>query len=192
MPVGVDLEQCSPIERDGRARIVWNHRWEHDKRPDRFMRAVDRLEGDFDVVLLGEDRLGGDPVREAFESELGDRLVWSGFAERDRYVALLNDSDIVVSTADHEFFGISVVEAIGAGCFPVLPNRLSYPELIPPGFHDDVLYAGSDPAPLLSSCLADIDASRKVGLDLSEEMYAHSWDVVAPRYDERLVGQKAN
>ena len=192
VPVGVDLAPFSPNERDGRARIVWNHRWEHDKRPDRFMRAVARLEGDFDVVLLGEERIGGDPVREAFESALGGRLVWSGFADRDRYVELLNDSDIVVSTADHEFFGISVVEAVGAGCYPVLPNRLSYPELIPDGFHEGVLYSGSDPASRLRSCLADIDATRKLGLDLAKGMYAHSWEVVAPGYDERLARQRAN
>ena len=30
----------------------------------------------------------------------------------------------------HEFFGISAAEAIAAGLFPILPNRLAYPELI--------------------------------------------------------------
>ena len=110
----------------------------------------------------------------SFESTLGDRLVWSGFAERDRYVALLNDSDIVVSTADHEFFGISVVEAVAAGCFPVLPNRLSYPELIPRNFHEEVFYAGSDPMPLLRSCLLGIHTTRSIGRTLAEEMLMHS------------------
>ncbi len=188
MPVGVDLEPFTPVQgRSGPARIVWNHRWEHDKRPDRFMRAVSRVDDDFEVILLGEERLGGDPARDAFESALGERLVWSGFADEPRYADLLKSSDIVVSTADHEFFGISVVEAVGAGCYPVLPDRLSYPELIPNGFHDEVLYAGSDPVPLLTSCLSDIDATRSVGRALAEEMDAYSWHVVAPGYDERLA-----
>ena len=34
-------------------------------------------------------------------------------------------------TAEHEFYGISVIEAVRAGCHPVLPARLSYPELFP-------------------------------------------------------------
>ena len=186
MPVGVDLAPFSPTRRTGPARIVWNHRWEHDKRPDRFMSAVSRIDGDFEVVLVGEERLGGDPARVEFEAALGDRLVWSGYADRSSYVEFLNVSDVVVSTADHEFFGISIVEAVGAGCFPVLPNRLSYPELIPDRFHGDVMYRRNDPGPLLKSCISDLEATRKLGRDLAAAMLVHSWETVAPRYDERL------
>ena len=39
--------------------------------------------------------------------------------------------DVVVSTADHEFFGIAVCEAVWAGAIPIVPNRLSYVELFP-------------------------------------------------------------
>jgi hypothetical protein len=50
---------------------------------------------------------------------------------RDEYIRQLCQSDIAISTATHEFYGISVLEAIRAGCIPLLPNRLSYPELFP-------------------------------------------------------------
>ena len=39
----------------------------------------------------------------------------------------------MLSTARHEFFGVAVVEALLAGCLPWLPDRLSYPELLPAG-----------------------------------------------------------
>jgi hypothetical protein len=35
----------------------------------------------------------------------------------------------VLSTSRHEFFGVSVMEAIFMGCAPVLPRRLTYPAI---------------------------------------------------------------
>jgi hypothetical protein len=50
---------------------------------------------------------------------------------RRDYFHLLKSGTIVVSTARHEFFGLAVIEAVRAGCRPLLPRRLSYPELFP-------------------------------------------------------------
>ena len=35
----------------------------------------------------------------------------------------------MLSTATHEFQGLSVLEAVARGCIPVLPDRQVYPEL---------------------------------------------------------------
>ncbi|MHC4998158.1 MAG: glycosyltransferase, partial [Planctomycetota bacterium] len=64
------------------------------------------------------------------------------------YEEALIESDIVVSTAHHEFFGIGMLEAIAAGCFPLLPQRLSYPTIIQslvedPGEREVFLYDGT-------------------------------------------------
>jgi len=66
-------------------------------------------------------------ARDFFEDHI-DR--WGYQEGRSEYESALGEADIIVTTAIHEFFGISVVEAIAAGAYPVLPKRLSYPEII--------------------------------------------------------------
>jgi glycosyltransferase involved in cell wall biosynthesis len=135
---------ASPATRGERPRIVWPHRWEHDKDPEAFFAAVTALarEGlDFEVAVAGQafaDTRGG--FAEAGEA-LGEHLVHLGEPEgRADYADLLGSSDIAVSTAVNEFFGLAMVEACYAGCRPLVPDRLVYPELYP----DEMRYDGGD------------------------------------------------
>ena len=38
--------------------------------------------------------------------------------------------DIIPVTSNHDFFGISVMEAVFCNVWPILPDRLSYKELL--------------------------------------------------------------
>ncbi len=135
LPVGIDLDRL--VERraaDGPPVVLWNQRWEYDKNPEAFFDALYRLmdEGlEFEVILAGENfRNVPEEFAEA-ERRLGKSIIYQGFSPDETYVGLLSRADVVVSTAFHEFFGVAVVEAIAAGSVPILPSRLSYPELIP-------------------------------------------------------------
>ena len=60
------------------------------------------------------------------------RLGRVGFLEnRLEYERLLKDSQFVLSTADQEFQGLAVMEAMALGCIPVVPDQLAYPEYVP-------------------------------------------------------------
>ncbi len=48
---------------------------------------------------------------------------------KQEYFNLLRIAKIAISFADQETFGFAMIEATFAGCFPVVPNRLSYQEL---------------------------------------------------------------
>jgi glycosyltransferase involved in cell wall biosynthesis len=142
----------------------------------------------FEVALCGQ-RYGRQPA--AFTTgiaALGERIVHTGYADAETYKELLWAADVVISTAVHEFFGISILEAIHCHTFPLLPDRLSYPELIPAPFHDHCLY---DTEPELAAKLRwALRERRQVG-DLSADLATHvgrfSWRNMAAQYDQSFA-----
>ncbi len=144
---GIDLQslQLPPHKPKNRSPVIlWNHRWERDKQPEVFAQAIEKLAQrglDFQLILCGEQFREDPPAFLRLKETLSERILHWGYAKsRKHYGALLAQSDLVVSTAIQEFFGISVIEAIAAGAFPVLPKRLNYPYLIPKRFHRLALY----------------------------------------------------
>lgn len=125
--------------------VLWNQRWEYDKNPEAFFRVMNRLDDSghqFRLILAGE-HFEEQPYEfeRAFE-RYAERILHYGYAEDfEEYSRLLHKSHLVVSTSIHEFFGIAIMEAIYCGCHPLLPNRLSYPELIPESLHRPLLHA---------------------------------------------------
>ncbi len=150
---------------------------------------------DFRLVVTGESFRTAPAVFEQARERLAGRLVHFGYApSRADYCRLLCECDVVVSTAIHEFFGIAVLEAVYAGCAPLLPNRLSYPELLPADAHATCLYAGrADLKARLVRWIEDPAAARAI--DLREAAGRFGWDRVAPRLDavaERLCGGRGH
>jgi glycosyltransferase involved in cell wall biosynthesis len=192
LPVGCDLQQYDPYRQSktttGLPLILWNQRWEYDKDPGTMFEALYRLadEGEqFQVALAGENfRMIPDEFDKA-RWRLGERLAHYGYlAERADYARLLWQADLVVSTALHEFFGVSIIEALYCGCTPVLPARLSYPELIPAELGECCLY--SDFAGLLE--LLRVGLRTRSGYPALQEAAARfDWGTQAPAYDELMA-----
>ena len=169
--------------------VIWNHRWEFDKQPAAFfaaLREVQRAGVAFRVALLGENAQYVPKEFMAAREWLGERVVQYGYLpSRDAYLEWLERGSVVVSTAIQENFGISVVEAVAAGCHALLPNRLAYPEVIPPGYHAACLYDdGEDLARRLIALLANPPVSPPPGL--SAAMQRYSWNRLVADYDALL------
>jgi glycosyltransferase involved in cell wall biosynthesis len=141
-------ESSAAKNRDGPPTLVWNHRWEYDKNPDLFFQTLFELDAkgvDFQLVVLGESFIQTPPVFKEAEKRLSHRILHFGFADsREDYWRLLRTADLIISTSIHDFFGLSVVEGIAVGCFPLLPMRLAYPELLPHSLHADCLFRNDD------------------------------------------------
>lgn len=170
--------------------IVWNHRWEHDKNPRYFFKTLFALDAsglDFRLIILGQSFREKPAIFTEALAQLQHKIIHSGFVEsQDEYANLLTRGNIVVSTAKHEFYGISVIEAVRAGCYPLLPDRLSYPELFPAEY----LYGKGDLLNKLKLILTDPD---KRGITNSKALTERfTWQDLKKNYIEWLEGSPQN
>ncbi len=176
--------------------IVWNHRWEYDKNPAEFFDALLSLacKGlDFRVILLGESfRQKPQEFLHAI-SRLGSRVLHAGFVkDRAEYIYWLQRANLLPVTSLHDFFGISVCEAIYSGCLPILPQRLAYTELVPPMFHQMVFYKDRKQfREMLEAEVRDWRKNRErraqIVTCLQQVVSRFSWEQMAPEYDRTFA-----
>lgn len=164
--------------------IVWNHRWEHDKGPEVFFDALYQLQERgvaFRLIVLGESYTNMPECFAEAEKRLAKEIIHFGYAEsRQRYSELLHQGDVLVSTAKHEFFGIAVLEGIRAGCYPLLPKSLSYPEL----YGEEFLYAPGKLAAKLERYLHNpVTLEKETSRRLTERF---SWQRCKDEYTQWL------
>jgi glycosyltransferase involved in cell wall biosynthesis len=198
LPLGVDLSALDKyrVERDPGSPplILWNHRWEYDKNPEDFFRALFTLtdEGlEFEVAVLGESFSKYPPVFDEARKRLGNRIVQSGYAEDfAEYARWLWRADILPVTSNHDFFGASVVQAIHCGCFPLLPDRLAFPEHLPGDLRERFLYSSTED---LITRLRALIVEHPVTADpaLREFVGKYDWKNMAKIYDEKFSERKA-
>lgn len=196
LPVGIDLarldnrfdraqQKASPL-------IIWNQRMEYDKNPAQFIRALLTVAGeglDFRVALCGERFGRPEPELIAGIDALGERIIYNGFADDATYAQLLGQAAITCSTANHEYFGVGVIEAIYARTFPVLPHRLSYPEIIPTEFHAACLYhTHAQLLERLRWALANLDTAAQIAERMAHAVARYDWRQMAPVYDGVFAG----
>lgn len=188
LPVGVELEWLDGFRRGspgGAPILLWNHRWEFDKAPEMFVRAVERLDAEglpFRLVIAGEPGANPVPALVELPRRFPNRIYHFGFAEsRTDYARLLWESDIAVSTTRHEFFGVGMVEALYCGCTPIAPRRYNYPAVVPAEWHERCLFENEEEfvaklRGLLESGGPSGDAGRKSAARYGWPTTIREWD----------------
>lgn len=182
----------------GPLRIVWAARWEHDKNPEDFfeaLRILKRRGAAFRISVVGEQFRQRPAVFAQAREEFADRIDGWGFQERRAdYVTTLHRADVFISTAQHEFFGLSAIEATLAGAYPLLPKRLAYPEifdLVSKPQAEAFFYNGSPQA--LADKLAESAQSLAQGFSLYEQasdirqrLQRFEWPALVPLLDDAI------
>jgi glycosyltransferase involved in cell wall biosynthesis len=195
LPVGVDFKRLETADRrpneDQTPLVIWNQRWEYDKNPADFFKALLIIADEgvpFRLALCGQ-QYGQRPT--AFDmaiEQLSEHIIHIGYANYELYQQLLWAADITISTAHHEFFGISILEAIYCHTFPILPHRLSYPELIPEAYHLKCLYQNQvGLVARLGWALTHIAEAREIAHKLHTAVTPYDWSQLALVYDQLLA-----
>lgn len=168
--------------------ICWNHRWEHDKNPEEFFYSLAELDEngyEFKLIILGQTFRDEPDVFAWARQRFTDQILHFGYvSSKNEYLEWLQRADIVVSTALHEFFGIAVMEAVVAGCIPVVPDRLSYPELYPQYFR----YQDGELVLKLSEVLDLVIKGERPPIKIDTDRY--SWDFLRDDYSQWLTKTK--
>lgn len=132
---GIEISATPPTTKPPQSPIVitWAARWEHDKGPEQletFLQKLVESSVDFRINIIGQSYSHKPEAFDRIKQRFEDRIDAWGFQSRQRYLEILDATDVILSTANHEFFGLSVVEAITHEALPLLPNRLAYPEVL--------------------------------------------------------------
>ena len=177
--------------------LMWAARWEHDKNPADLLvvlRTLRKFGLPFRMSVIGEQFRTTPSEFETIHDEFGDVIERWGFQpDRESYWQALCEADVLVSTANHEFFGLAAAESIAAGLFPLLPDRLAYPELLRIGNSVAVNHClyGQTPDELVAMIQQlhhdrDCFASLKMAPAFRDQL---SWPRRAKEMDQILIGR---
>ncbi|XP_077978831.1 tRNA-queuosine alpha-mannosyltransferase-like [Glandiceps talaboti] len=165
--------------------IVWAHRWEHDKGPTVFFEVLFKLQENglpFRLSVLGETFTDVPEIFDEAKQRLQSHILnWGYQQKKSDYYDILESADVAVSTAEHEFFGVAMLEAVYCGCYPLCPNKLVYPEIFPA----ECLYR--TPQQLykrLREFCRHRHLVKKQSVQIDIEKY--SWQSLQPYYDTLL------
>ncbi|MCU0915180.1 MAG: DUF3524 domain-containing protein [Planctomycetes bacterium] len=197
-PPGVSVFGPRGTRPAGPLRILWAARWEHDKNPDEFFEAIQRLQDrqvPFRISVIGEQFREVPEVFARARQELADHIDrWGYVPQRSDYEAALREADVFVSTAAHEFFGLSAVEAALAGAYPLVPHRLAYPEVFehyrdrpaPEVFYEGGPQALADRLAGLAARLGQGESLYRAAAPVRARLRRFEWPHLAPVLDHAV------
>jgi len=191
--LGLDLKRFDSfqINSDNEIPIIlWNHRWEYDKNPILFFNVLKQLKADnvlFKLIILGEEFDTEMDVFTEARKYFSDELLHMGYCDSfSEYAKFLWKSDFLPVTSNQEFFGASVMEAIYCNTLPILPNRLTYPELFDFQANKNYFYKTDEDLVLKLNTLIQ-SRDNSCAKDLYKLAAAFDWGIIADKYDSLIM-----
>ena len=189
LSIGCNLKKYKTTE-SKKPIILWNHRWEYDKNPELFFDTLFKLKNkkiDFKLIVLGEKYQEYPKIFDIAKEKLKNEILHFGYCNSHKeYIKWIKMTNILPVTSNQDFFGISIVEAVGYGNYPILPKRLSYPEIFKYKNNMELFY--SEDEELLNMLIKTINNINKLDKkidSLSNYIYKkYNWETISKEYDK--------
>ncbi|MBI5714636.1 MAG: glycosyltransferase family 4 protein [Chloroflexi bacterium] len=138
---------------------------------------------DLTLSVVGDGERRGELEECARRLGIGDWVKWLGEIDDQRLVEELSSAEIFLSAATHEAFGLALLEAMAAGCVPVVNNIEAFRDVIEDGrdgFLANYANAAEAASTLLRVCESPLDplsSNAKIKAALFD------WDRVIKKFE---------
>ena len=141
---------------------------------------------DFNLIVIGESFGNSPKVFQQAKIEFEKHIIKWGYQKSIKdYIDCLSMSDIIPVTSNHDFFGISVMEAVFCNVWPILPDRLSYRELFKNKGHIENIYTNENQLiKKIEAAIKNIHERRNQSLKKVAQEY--DWKRLARVYDSEF------
>ncbi|WP_026972067.1 tRNA-queuosine alpha-mannosyltransferase domain-containing protein [Aliagarivorans marinus] len=178
-------------------KLLWNHRWEFDKGPELLLAALQQLDSlcrqqglafGFELHIVGQQFRQTPEAFAQIKQQFAPYIASWGYVEDGQaYRKVVQQADVVLSTALHDYQGIAVLEAVAAGAMPLVPDRLAYPELFDQQFR---YRSGEGESHALAAALLDLYQRSMVGEPLPQvDVNGLRWSNLRECYQRALEGK---
>lgn len=185
---GVDLTALRPIADDRRQpnRFLYVGRLSRSKRIDRLLRTfgeLKKLGADFELHIAGPDweNLAEELANLSHKLGIADHVAWLGRISDERLLGEFAQAAFFVSASEYEGFGISAVEAMAAGCVPILSDIPAFANLVADG-QSGMLADFTQPATaqrIAELLTQDVGAWRAAARESAEQ---YAWEAKLPQW----------
>ncbi len=174
----------SPFQQGETLKVIWNHRWEYDKGPDTLAACIElaheqQLNVEFSICGMSF-RQQPKAFIQLQQRQLANVRHMGTFAKRSDYLQQLAEHHVVLSTALHEFQGLAVLEGAALKCTPLAPDRLAYPEWIPPS----QLYPSGSAQQEAQAICERLQQWQQQGLPPTVDVCHYDWQPLIHQYQQ--------
>jgi glycosyltransferase involved in cell wall biosynthesis len=184
IPCGVDCDSFAPGKKENDPpQIVLCSRLDKRKNISEALRAFSAISGlRGSMIIIGDGPERTELVEVAKKSN--KEITFTGNIEPDELQAILSRSEIFVTTSLSEGFGLSLLEAMSAGCAVIVSNIGAHTELVRHMDNGLVYNTQNELTKMMELLLKNKELVRKLGTKARETALQYSWQNVA----QRMIG----